>query len=63
MIIEGILDECIRGFMLQPKSQHHLYEIHTVPQSDLVGAICRETTSLSWRGSEISSENEFLGAA
>ena len=39
MIIEGTLDECIRKFMLQPKSQHHLYEIHTVPQSDLVSAI------------------------
>jgi hypothetical protein len=39
MIIEGTLDECIRKFMLQPKSQRHLYEIHTVPQTDLVGAI------------------------
>jgi hypothetical protein len=36
LIIEGTLDEYIRRFMLQPKSQHHLYEIHTVPQSDLV---------------------------
>ena len=25
--------------MLQPKSQHHLYEIHTAPHSDLVSAI------------------------
>jgi hypothetical protein len=25
--------------MLQPKSQRHLYEIHTVPQSDLVSAV------------------------
>jgi hypothetical protein len=39
MIIEGTLDECIRKFMSQPKSQHHLYEIHTAPQSDLVSAI------------------------
>ena len=39
MIIEGTLDECIRKFMLQPKSQRHLYEIHTAPQSNLVGAI------------------------
>jgi hypothetical protein len=38
MIIEGTLDECIRKFMLQPKSQRHLYEIHTVPQSELVSA-------------------------
>jgi hypothetical protein len=39
MIIEGTLDECIRKFMLQPKSQRYLYEIHTVPKSDVVGAI------------------------
>jgi hypothetical protein len=39
MIIEGGLDDCIRKFMLQPKSQQHLYEIHTAPQSDLVSAI------------------------
>jgi hypothetical protein len=39
MIIEGTLDECIRKFLLQPKSQRHLYEIHTVPQTDPVGAI------------------------
>jgi hypothetical protein len=34
-----IIDDCIRKFMLQPKSQHHLYEIHTAPHSDLVSAI------------------------
>jgi hypothetical protein len=39
MIIDGTLDECIRRLMLQPKSQHHLYEIHTAPQPDLVSAI------------------------
>jgi hypothetical protein len=39
MIIEGTLDECIGKFMSLPKSQHHLYEIHTAPQSDLVSAI------------------------
>jgi hypothetical protein len=33
------LDECIAWFMLLPESQHHLYEIHTAPQSDLVTAI------------------------
>jgi hypothetical protein len=38
MIIEGTLDECIQRFMSQPPSQHHLYEIHTVAQSDLVSA-------------------------
>jgi hypothetical protein len=39
LVIDGTLDECIRKFMSQPKSQHHLYEIHTAPQSDLVSAI------------------------
>lgn len=39
MIIEGTLDECIRKFMAMPARQHHLYEIHTAPQSDLVSAI------------------------
>jgi hypothetical protein len=39
MIIDGTLDECIRRFMQQPETQHHLYEIHTAPQSDLVSAI------------------------
>ena len=39
LIIDGTLDECIRKFMSQPKSQHRLYEIHTAPQSDLVTAI------------------------
>src|ERR1700732_767907 len=33
------LDECIAWFMLLPESQHHLYEIHAAPQSDLVSAI------------------------
>ena len=39
MIIDETLDECIRRFMQQPETQHHLYEIHTAPQSDLVSAI------------------------
>jgi hypothetical protein len=39
MIIEGTLDECTRKFMSQPASQHHLYEIHTAAQSDLVSAV------------------------
>jgi hypothetical protein len=37
-IIAGTLDECIRKFMSLPVSQHHLYEIHTAPQSNLVSA-------------------------
>jgi len=39
LIIDGTLDECIRKFLLRPKSQRHLYEIHTVPQPDVVSAI------------------------
>jgi hypothetical protein len=39
LIIDGTLDECIGKLMLQPKSQHHLYEIHTAAQSDLVSPI------------------------
>ena len=39
LIIDGTLDECIGRFMSQPESQHHLYEIHNAPQSDLVSAI------------------------
>jgi hypothetical protein len=39
LIIDGTLDECIGRFMSQPESQHHLYEIHTAPQSDLISAI------------------------
>jgi hypothetical protein len=48
MIIECTLDECIRKFLLQPKSQRHLYEIHTVPQSLIsLARFCRRTTSLN----------------
>jgi hypothetical protein len=39
MIIEGTLDECVQQFMQQPVAQRHLYDIHTTPQSDIVGAI------------------------
>jgi hypothetical protein len=37
--MDRTLDECIEKFMFQPTSQHHLYETHTAPQSDLVTAI------------------------
>jgi hypothetical protein len=56
MIIEGTLDECIRKFMLQPKSQRHLYEIHTVPQPDLVSAILSTD-----RVVELARLRDFLG--
>jgi hypothetical protein len=35
----GTLDECIRQFMSKPASQHHLYEIHTAPQTELITAV------------------------
>jgi hypothetical protein len=39
MISEGTLDECIQQFMQLREAQRHLYEIHTTPQTDVVGAI------------------------
>ena len=39
LVVDATLDECIRQFMSKPASQHHLYEIHTAPQSDLVSAV------------------------
>jgi hypothetical protein len=39
LIIDGTFDECIRKFMTMPINQHHLYEMHTAPQSDLVRAV------------------------
>ena len=38
-IVDGTLDDCIRQFMAKPVSQHHLYEIHTAPQGELIGAV------------------------
>jgi hypothetical protein len=43
LIIDATLDECIRKFISQPTSQHHLYEIHTAPQPDLVSAVLSAT--------------------
>ena len=39
LIVDGTLDDCIRQFMAKPISQHHLYEIHTAPQGELVSAV------------------------
>jgi hypothetical protein len=39
MINEGTLDECIQEFMQLRETHRHLYEIHTAPQSDIVGPI------------------------
>jgi hypothetical protein len=38
-IYEGTLDDCIRQFMTKPASQHHLYEIHTSQQGELISAV------------------------
>ena len=38
-VADGTLDECIRQFMSKPASQHHLYEIHTAPQAELITAV------------------------
>jgi hypothetical protein len=39
MVFEGTLDECIRQFMSKSAYQHHLYEIHTAPQAELITAV------------------------
>jgi hypothetical protein len=39
IVFDGSLDECIREFMSKPASQHHLYEIHTAPQAELITAV------------------------
>ena len=39
LVADGTLDECIREFMSRPASQHHLYEIHTAPQTELITAV------------------------
>jgi hypothetical protein len=39
LVSEGTLDECIRQFMSKPASLRHLYEIHTMPQGELVSAV------------------------
>jgi hypothetical protein len=42
LVVDGTLDECIRGFMAKPAPIRHLYEIHTSPQPLLVSAILSE---------------------
>jgi hypothetical protein len=39
VVADGTLDECIRQFMSKAASQHHLYEIHTAPQGELITAV------------------------
>jgi hypothetical protein len=56
----GTLDECIQQFMQLPEAQRHLYEIHTVPQTDLVGAVLSTDHIVELRGSGIFLENEHV---
>jgi hypothetical protein len=39
LVFDGTLDECLRELLSKPVSQHHLYEIRTAPQSDLITAV------------------------
>jgi hypothetical protein len=39
LIVDGTLDDCIRQFMAKPVNQHHLYEIHTAPQGEIISTI------------------------
>jgi hypothetical protein len=39
LIADDTLDECITQFMCKPVVQHHLYEIHTAPQGEVVSAV------------------------
>jgi hypothetical protein len=43
LVLDGTLQECISAFIAKPISQHSLYEIHTAPQSEIVGAV------MSWK--------------
>ena len=38
-VIDGTLDECMQKLLAMPASQHHLYEIHTYAQGELVTAV------------------------
>ena len=39
LVADGTLDECIRQLMSKAAAQHHLYEIHTAPQGELISAV------------------------
>jgi hypothetical protein len=56
MISEGTLEECVQRFMEFHETQRHLYEIHTAPQSDLVGAIVSTENIV-----ELARLRDFLG--
>jgi hypothetical protein len=56
LISEGTLDECIKQFMQLREAQRYLYEIHTAPQSEAVGAILSTEHVV-----ELARLREFLG--
>ena len=39
LLLDGTLDECMRQLLTKPVSTRHFYEIHTLPQPPLVGAV------------------------
>ena len=39
LIVDGTLDDYVRQFLAKPVSQHHLYEIHTARQGELISAV------------------------
>jgi hypothetical protein len=39
LVADGTLDECIRQLLSKATSQHHLYEIQTAPQGELITAV------------------------
>lgn len=39
LVVDGSLGDCIEQFMAKPASQHHLYEIQTAPQGELVPGV------------------------
>jgi len=55
LIVDSTLDDCIRQFMAKPVNQRHLYEIHTAPQGELIGAVMSAESII-----EIARLREFL---
>jgi hypothetical protein len=39
LVFDGRLGECIDQFLAKAADQRHLYQIHTVAQSDMVGSV------------------------
>jgi hypothetical protein len=42
LLVDGTLDQCLRGFMAKPASVRHLYEIHVVAQPPSATAVFPE---------------------